>query len=82
MNRHRKATSGSLAVTLALYAGVGPAAGIAVGAAIVLMNAGGRDLILATGEPFVPMLVLFVSLASIFAMLEISLAIFWPGQTD
>ena len=61
---------------LGLHADVGGAAGIVIASLLVLANDGGlKDLLLATGEPCIPLLVFEVSFASIFATLGASLAI-------
>ena len=61
---------------LGLHAAIGGAAGIAIASLLVLINAGGlKELLLATGEPFVPLLIIEISFASLFATLQVSLAI-------
>ena len=61
---------------LGLHAAIGGAAGIAIASLLVLINAGGlKQLLLATGEPFVPLLIIEISFASLFATLQVSLAI-------
>jgi hypothetical protein len=61
---------------LGLHAAFGGAVGIVIASLLVLANAGGlKDLLLATGEPFVPLLVFELCFASIFATIEVSFAI-------
>ena len=61
---------------LGLHAAIGGAAGVAIASLLVLINAGGlNELLLATGEPFVPLLIIEISFASLFATLQVSLAI-------
>jgi hypothetical protein len=77
MDQRRQNTSISPIGAMTVHAAIGCLVGVASGSALILTNAGGlKDLMMATGEPFIPMLVLNVSLASIFAMLAVSLHIF------
>lgn len=68
---------------LGLRAAMGGAAGIAIVSLLVLANAGGlKDLLLATGEPFIPLWVFEVSFASLFSTLEVSVAILSAASED
>ncbi|MEQ8825362.1 MAG: hypothetical protein RIC14_13415 [Filomicrobium sp.] len=77
MQKNRKTRTFDLATLVALHAGIGSAVGVAIGSILVFLNSGGlRDLIIASGDPIVPLVVLYATLASIYAMIEISLAMF------
>lgn len=83
MQNKRKTKAHSLATLVALHAGIGSAVGVAIGSILVFINAGGlRDLIIASGDPVVPLIVLYTTLASICAMIEVSLAMFPFGKRD
>ena len=71
---HREDTD--LITLMGLHAAEGSAAGIAIASLLVLFNAGGvKDLILATGEPYVPLTFFVLSFASIVATVDVAVAV-------
>jgi len=71
---HREETD--LLTLMGLHAAEGSAAGIAIAALLVLLNAGGvKNLMLATGEPYVALIFFLLSFASIVATLDVAVAV-------
>ena len=71
---HRRETS--LLTFVGLHAAEGSAAGIAIAALLVLLDAGGvKNLMLATSEPYVALTVFLTSFASIVAPLNVVAAV-------
>lgn len=68
--KKRRREESDLMTLMGLHAAEGSAAGIAIASLLVLFNAGGvKDLLLATGEPYVPLISFLLSFASIVATL-------------
>lgn len=66
----------SLLEFLGLHCAMGVAAGIVFAAVVILSNlAGIRDLLVESSEPFIPMVLFFVSCALTFGSLKMGMAI-------
>lgn len=61
---------------LALHCGIGAAMGIGLAGLVLLSNLGGiRDLLKASSEPYVPMILFFASFALTFASVKMGMAV-------